>query len=504
MVQFHPVIDRSDSSLELIPASGTENRERDQSSIVEPLILFPLSAGDVKGDRKRDECYAPASLGPFITLGGHRADEYRQLDPSANNIVWQSAHEELRSPFPLAPGGTRANRERDWNTIAAEDHVPKSPGPINTGAHHIAPGEGANSRKRVREILSEEDHPLSLPRLSDSNDDGYHQDLSAEDREQPAPDFPSPSLPNLTTRLDKDGLNSPNHEETAGPVSRNDLQKAGPTDLMAKRPLLSDSEKTVVWKPPRISDEAKLAAHFMAIHFDRALANTPSRFQLAKLHRVHHILIPFAYRLLMKPLNVEIWARILVVWRNLWYEEKKIVSATATRKRSADEVLKKFLWISNFICESTRPELFRGASTKHLGAFRLTEAETRIMEKLSDGRTASPKVLDSKRSLAIQDVKHMMFAELGVGNRNSQVKSESDRLMRKWVLDVMKAQADPMAPTSAEVEKVGPTSDLFDDETWTKLRLNYPCLYQYNMPPELKPNIRKLFQRLKFDHETDS
>ncbi|WAR61261.1 hypothetical protein PtB15_13B515 [Puccinia triticina] len=389
---IQPLTDRAGSSFDFIPLSGPENHERENfNAIAEPLSLFPLSAGGAKDDRNRDDVHIPTSPGRLT--GGYRGEEYPQT-VSAN--CKQSAHDQLLSLFPLAPGGARAERDRDWNTIAKEGDVPNSPGPIIFGQHHadeylqdhfahneqqstseepprvaiIAPGEGSNSRKRVREILPEEDHVLTRPRLSGPYNDGHDQDLSATDLEQSTLSIPSPSFRSSTTRFGKPRLNLPNLEENheePGPVSENDLQTASrmnmiaetppieskkttsnpqsgtslapiktdardtpqpvaiitpeertdsqkqaresfsaeshalnrliysgpdhnrrtpvsrktlqttaPMDMIPERPPVSDDgtpERTLEWEPPKMCGKAKLAAHFMAIHFQQAITD---------------------------------------------------------------------------------------------------------------------------------------------------------------------------------------------------------------------------------------
>ncbi|WAQ85008.1 hypothetical protein PtA15_5A581 [Puccinia triticina] len=718
---IQPLIDRSDSSFDFVPLSGPESHEREHFSIAEPLSLFPLSAGGAKDYRNRDESHVPTSPGPLITLGGHRADEYRQ-DISANNVVQQSNHEELLSLFPLAPGGARAYHERDWNTIAEQGHVPNSPGPITLGEHHAdeylqdhsahkdqqsafeeplrvainAPEEGKNSRKRVRKILFEEDHVPNRPRISEPHDDGHHQDLSAEDREQPATSVKSSIFTSLTNRVDKARPNLPKPEESS-PVSQNDLRTAAPMNAIAEKHL-SDSEKTMPephshsrgeeeevrssspqglaegghvpnrpgpintgtqdeaqpvgsvaaggrtdnrkrvrelvsqeddllngrapvvqrsewlypqhfldnkrqdvppytnrrfpssitrfdgarlhlpnpeepgavyriikqtaapymdftagksllhaetttsnpqsgspsmiktkrelkefwdelskqtreWTPPPISEKARLAAYFMAIHFQRALSNISGEASLQHLNRSNRILIPFAYRLLMKPLNTENWARILLVWRNLWHEEKP---ETEFRRRSDGEVLKKFLWISNFICESTLPELYGHMTTSTSIRLRFTRPESRTINILSDGRKELVAVLGVARQADMEHLRKILIQECYEGDQNSaQAASwESDPSVWMPILADLNRQAVPITPEPTEIdellEKGNPKTYLFGRDTWNRrYRLPYgpvpaqPCHFLHNFPGGLKTEIRNLFERTGYDSTVD-
>ncbi|WAR61257.1 hypothetical protein PtB15_13B510, partial [Puccinia triticina] len=514
-----------------LPDLSANNEQ--QSSREEILSLFPLAPGGAKDLRER-VWNTPAEQGHLQNSPGASNRENPSLpslttrrDTARLNLVnhqgpSQTSGKDLQTGAPMdliaetpprdskmtafnpPPGSpatskTRVEQEEtrpSVQSLAEAGHVP-TPGSINT----VAPEEGTDSQKRFRDIVSEADHDRKRLKYTGSFNDLCIENLFAADRWWPPSDGSRSFWPWTSD-------------------SRN-LEIAGaPMNLAVERAPPSDSEKTVTfwnqlskqtleWKRPMESEQANLAAYFMAIHFKLALLNIPSQFELEKLHESHHILIPFAYRLLMKPLSIEIWGRILVVWRNLWHEEREIVRPSATRKRSTDEVLKKFLWISNFICETTIPELFRDSSAGLPDSSRFRQATSKIIKILSDGRVETKSVLIGPRESGIHHVRGQMVKELGLVNRNSEVESESERLMRKSVLDAMAAQADPITPDAAAVKKV-PTSDLFDKNSWTTIiklsngvAPHAPCLYMRRMPRELKPNLKTLFARVHFDYAAD-
>ncbi|OAV97046.1 hypothetical protein PTTG_06439 [Puccinia triticina 1-1 BBBD Race 1] len=560
-VSCEPLIGHSPNSLDFIPLPR-RSEAREPFLLAEPLPLFPLSAGGAGDGRNRaDAGHMPPGPGPAITLAGHPPHDASTDGLSANNLlVPQSSHHhhELLPLFPLAPGGARVDRQRAWSTIAEEDDVPNSPlSPVAPAEQHhpdqhshsahnqqqpaaeeprpdapIAPGEGASSRKRARvEILSEQDRVPTRPRPSspnddDDDDDRYHHHLPAEDREQLAPDVASLSLPNLATRLDQENPEEP------GPVYRNELQTAAamaitPSPRSGSTPKTRReqvefwnelSKQTREWTPPPgIDAEAKMTAYFMATHFQRALSNFPGSDVLEHLHNSNKILIPFACRLLMKPLSFESWARILLVWRNLWHEEMSEM-ATEPRRPSVGQVLRKFLWISNFICESTFPELFMVKSkTRRPKKVILTRPESRILNVLSDGSKHVDAIMaDNRRQADMEYLRKLLVDECFEGDRHSAGAAswESDPSVWKGALAELNTQAIPITPKSKDIKRVEKrdlTLYLFGPRScWNKIAQQAhglvparPCRYLRNYPRRLKSEIVSLFRWTTFDHEAD-
>ncbi|WAQ90407.1 hypothetical protein PtA15_12A396 [Puccinia triticina] len=251
----------------------------------ELLSLFPLAPGGARADHEQHwdilpgrEGLVPNSPGPtnsdspsFLRLAT-RFDEARPNSPThkenregtrsvSRNDLQTAPPMDVIAEKPLSDSektmhvhhsDSRSEQEEvsysSPQVLAEGGHVSNNPGPTNTGSREepqpeaiVAPGERLNSRKRVRESLSEEDHVQNRPRLSDSPEDGHRQDLSRDDREQPALDVASTSFPSSTTRLDA-ARDSPTHEEPGGPVSQNNLQTAPPIVVIDETS--SSSEET--------------------------------------------------------------------------------------------------------------------------------------------------------------------------------------------------------------------------------------------------------------------
>ncbi|OAV99533.1 hypothetical protein PTTG_25405 [Puccinia triticina 1-1 BBBD Race 1] len=484
----------------------------EQSTGNQLLSLFPLAPGGAKAERERGcnplagEGHLTNGLGPIILAEKHEDNNFQVL---LDDNDQQSTHNE--------PMRGKDSQKKVCDNLAEEGHVPNRRGPINTGKQHaedlftnnqqhgtsevaaIVTGGGTNSRKRDRNILSQENHALNRPRPIELHDNvwSYPQHFLSNNRRNP---YANREFP-ISTRM-----NSQNHEGP-GSVSR---KAPAPRDLLAETSF-RDSEKTTFdprlgspseqakfwnklskrsleWTPPTISEGAKLAAHFMAIHFQRALSNIPGSFVLEYLHQSNQILIPFAYRLLMKPLKTENWARILLVWRNLWIEETDSI-ATRIRRQSLGEVLKKFLWISNFICESTLPELFR----------------TNLVSVINGNRQTD---MDYLRKLLVQ--------ECYEGNQNLVEAASWESKPSVWslVLTELKTQAFPITPKPEDIAKVvqdlEPTY-LFGEATWGHivgtsdqlLPISRPCCHLIKLPGGLKTELKNLFECTGFDHLAD-
>ncbi|KAA1112427.1 hypothetical protein PGTUg99_003348 [Puccinia graminis f. sp. tritici] len=441
----------------------------------------------------------------------------------------------------------------------------------------VTPGELSTNKKRVPGILAEEDHLVTKRRTfteTRKDDDG--------DNQLPARPYTSPTFPaRATFRFDKPSLALEEDHQMPATVSPNSLPPAAPdmnsniaetllseirrtklipsgstNHILAKGFSHSDaspmhpykkklasaaatstgtgnqqkefwqalSKQTRDWNPPVISQTAALATHFMAIEFQQALSNIAWSSELNELHQTHRILIPFVYKLMMKPLNTENWSLILLIWRNLWHEEEESIETDVdrTRRASRDEVLKKFLWISDFISEATIPELFRDVASKYGNGSTLTTAkhvfhlsnhESRMIKLLSDGRTPL-RDLSKNQLQAIDYLKGIRAQECESGNANSNIEStgSEEPAPWMWVLDRLKDKALPITPEPSKIE--GMEKRLSKEGKWEMMRENVwdkvycratvlgpeACQYLIKYPPSLKKKIDHLFNLLLHHH----
>ncbi|KAA1072258.1 hypothetical protein PGT21_031269 [Puccinia graminis f. sp. tritici] len=146
--------------------------------------------------------------------------------------------------------------------------------------------------------------------------------------------------------------------------------------------------QTLDWTPLSIDENIALVSYILVHAFHAEIPHITLN-HLKTMQNSHTIFVPFIYRLLTKPLTTHNWSRILVFWRVFWNGSAKHLEKTDL---STSELLGKFMWITDFISESTIPELFDNLESKlshmqrqNLG-FRLSNDEARIMRFLSDGR----------------------------------------------------------------------------------------------------------------------
>ncbi|KAA1066129.1 hypothetical protein PGT21_022402 [Puccinia graminis f. sp. tritici] len=127
------------------------------------------------------------------------------------------------------------------------------------------------------------------------------------------------------------------------------------------------------WIPPDINEAAALASYSIASKF---FFKAP--LNVRAMHESHSILIPFLYKLMKKPISQNHWKSILSVWNRFW---------KAPMKADGDVyALKKFVWISDLISESTLPEIYQDAEVETRYDFHLMTDEVLLIRWLSDTR----------------------------------------------------------------------------------------------------------------------
>ncbi|KAA1126461.1 hypothetical protein PGTUg99_017436 [Puccinia graminis f. sp. tritici] len=268
------------------------------------------------------------------------------------------------------------------------------------------------------------------------------------------------------------------------------------------------------WTPHVINPKAALVSHFMANEFLKSISSFSVRSTLQSMHGSHQILIPFVYGLMIKPLTVESWARIVLVWRNFWYDKSgKLLEPPA-------EVLRKFLWISDLISESVMPELFENALGRVEGAklpnsLHLLTHEARIIKLLSDGRrqldyiTADQQqaLLHMKAKLAEENIHKIQEADLP----ENQILSSS-RVMT--ILNRLKQKTRLINPPHSDMENIRErihkeSASFWDENLWVHyINPRNPLAMFGTMgtlphltgcPVDFKTKLVEFFQILDFD-----
>ncbi|KAA1079553.1 hypothetical protein PGT21_015880 [Puccinia graminis f. sp. tritici] len=159
--------------------------------------------------------------------------------------------------------------------------------------------------------------------------------------------------------------------------------------------------QTLAWNPPSaINEKAALGAHAMVPEFQGELASLPLFKELIQMQSSHMIFVPFIYKLLSKSLNENHWSQILTLWHKLWrLTEIPTIHQIEVQSKLAlsHKALKRFLWISDLIVESTIPRLYENSRLRFtksgsnrfrkLSSFRLQTSPAKIIKYLSDGRS---------------------------------------------------------------------------------------------------------------------
>ncbi|EFP82220.1 uncharacterized protein PGTG_07617 [Puccinia graminis f. sp. tritici CRL 75-36-700-3] len=364
----------------------------------------------------------PFELRSSIEQGGG-SFAFQRLSNSENRERKTLATQPL-DLFPLKPEGERNSQKRVSSIPAEQGHVPKHPRPINTRTVYDGYPE---------EFRADEEHASTLylsPALSTPTRP-QKADLTAYSR-------PEPSTSPRSTQEQEFASLQRQFE------NRNGIAWSHLTENRKIRECYSC--QLLDWSPPvNDHEQVGLATQFLAIQFQHAISNFPWASELAAMHTSHSILIPFVYKLMRKPLTTEHWARILLVWRNLWHDPDELTrELEANSKRSPDKFLSKFLWISDFISESTLPELFENndrpvSRNKCKDPFQLSTHESRMIKILSDGRSKLGHLKEIQKN-ALNSIKSILKEESSYG---SQKYNESTNLVhtRYLILERFKSQA---------------------------------------------------------------
>ncbi|KAA1107575.1 hypothetical protein PGT21_018566 [Puccinia graminis f. sp. tritici] len=113
------------------------------------------------------------------------------------------------------------------------------------------------------------------------------------------------------------------------------------------------SSQALKWIPTKVSQKASLGAHALSKQLLQSEMKPPLKKSLQAMHDSNGILIPFTYNLLLKGLSIGNWRRIKEVWEIFWGYWVQLQNDT-----SDQEILRSFVWISDYISETANPMLF--------------------------------------------------------------------------------------------------------------------------------------------------
>jgi hypothetical protein len=470
----------------------------------------------------------PFELKSSIDQGGG-SFAFQQLSSSENRERKTLATQPLNL-FPLKPEGERNSQKRVLSIPAKQGHVPKHPRPINTRTICDGYPEEVRANGEQASTLCLSPAWSTTTRLEQADPTAFSR---PEPRASPQNTLSIHDRPvyNLQ-RTDFEPSNSLSHSSSASvqQISTKEHDFASVQRQLENYSGIAWSHLTenrrirgcyscqlLDWSPPvNDNEQVGLATQFLAIQFQHAISNFHwAASELAAMHTSHSILIPFVYKLMRKPLTTEHWARILLVWRNLWHDPDEVTlrELEANSKRSPDKFLSKFLWITDFISESAIPELFENngrpvSGNKNKDPFQLSTHEARMIKILSDGRSKLGHLKEIQKN-ALDFIKSILKEE---SNYGSQKYNESTNLVRTrhLILERFKSQAQWINQKFPETVledirfKQGGWH-FMNDNLWQKT-VSKPgtssrglCLYLMNYPTSVKGGLDSLFTILMLD-----
>ncbi|KAH9450492.1 hypothetical protein MJO28_010057 [Puccinia striiformis f. sp. tritici] len=261
------------------------------------------------------------------------------------------------------------------------------------------------------------------------------------------------------------------HPESSSQASLPDLNLPFPNSPTVFNPAISSSW-VPDWKDIRqryscqiletdtttISPKFALGAHTVLTEFRKQLIEVHSTNGLRLMQSSPTILIPFIYKLTSKPLSTHHWSQVIKMWRELWRLSETLQAGVT---ESSDVTLKKFLWISDFICESTMPQLFDKVSlqmtelssenVREKVEFKLRTNEARIIRYLSDGRRQRKKSTIYNIHQQIKYVSEIMNKECNSGDNVPNHLAYSEENIQKQVLHYLQYKAQSITRDLTDV-----------------------------------------------------
>ncbi|KAH9446908.1 hypothetical protein Pst134EA_028894 [Puccinia striiformis f. sp. tritici] len=255
------------------------------------------------------------------------------------------------------------------------------------------------------------------------------------------------------------------------------------------------------WTPPAVSLKVACATEFMIREFLDAIYTFPLRKQVEKMHNSHKILFPFVYKLMTKQLTTDNWPRVLLVWRVLWHYSQEI---TPDPDQEVHQILKVFLWISDFITESTIPQLF--LTTQAISHLPTTPA-AKVLKILSNGTRKLPN-LTKLQDHGLYLISRILNAECIQGNKELNLLAQHNS--KEQILDCLYRKTQLIY---SEILSKGSEAEQFEkiksSGLWQALKLEYdvkcwqygnygltypaPINYMAKYPPSIDSRIDQIY-----------
>ncbi|KAH9444828.1 hypothetical protein Pst134EB_025087 [Puccinia striiformis f. sp. tritici] len=156
------------------------------------------------------------------------------------------------------------------------------------------------------------------------------------------------------------------------------------------------SHQALSWIPEAVNIRAARGTQTLALRFLRSIKNIRARGMLMKMHYASRIMVPFTYDLISKDWSKGNWLRVKRLWKRFWMRwDESINNATE------EETLRTFLWISDYISETTIPELStlpRSENANRRSTTHLNNKQVALLKNMSIG---DPKIFQMKPAYVI-------------------------------------------------------------------------------------------------------
>ncbi|KAA1082360.1 hypothetical protein PGTUg99_034422 [Puccinia graminis f. sp. tritici] len=266
-------------------------------------------------------------------------------------------------------------------------------------------------------------------------------------------------IPTTHAKLAKALQIAPYHKSTKKPAAKGTLRISSLAHKRVYQTILLMS--ILDWNPPEIIDQkAALGAHVMAIELQNLVEGEEGVY-LNKLQVSHKIYNPFVYKLMTKDLNTNHWARVRQAWGSFWDSRFK--------QKTPQNILRKFIWVTDLITESTIPELFENERLEYTQGraihyrYHFTNHEAKLIKLLSDGRIPMKK--DSNLQRATTDTLNYKFKSTpNLGQNGNSEELLAVDAVRDSILERLKSHAQVINGAISDITAAAPQWDPID---WT-------------------------------------
>ncbi|KAH9463103.1 hypothetical protein MJO29_008649 [Puccinia striiformis f. sp. tritici] len=250
------------------------------------------------------------------------------------------------------------------------------------------------------------------------------------------------------------------------------------------------------WSPPVVDLKVSYATHFIAKEFLEAITQVLPRNCLVQMHDSHQILVPFVYKLMEKQLKVDHWPRAILVWRLLWFHLHR---DTPQLNQDEHQVLKMFLWISDFMSELTLPQCYD--NRKRFSHYVHSTAEVKTLKILSNGNKELIKLRPEEQH-ALCDIVRILRKECTQGNGKTDFQAQ--QRSKAEILNHLRSKAQLIySGTEKELLEANAYESLRSYHSWHELQYQKSHWKGYNYlstyPKSIRSRIHTIYSEFELE-----